>query len=163
MTQQIHSTGRGGAGNIGPSDGTYTDGDIIREGNASNPTGSSGRGGAGNIGSPATSSPKIVPTNPSSNTTTGTISSNIAGAAEFASVDIIPESATRPVGQPGYENFHTGRAGAGNVHKEKWGGHSTKGEQEKGLKEKDSKGGLVEKVKEMIHGGGKREKTPEVK
>ncbi|EGP88179.1 uncharacterized protein MYCGRDRAFT_85901 [Zymoseptoria tritici IPO323] len=140
MTQQIHSTGRGGAGNIGPSDGTYTDGDIIREGNASNPTGSSGRGGAGNIGSPATSSPKI-----------------------FASVDIIPESATRPVGQPGYENFHTGRAGAGNVHKEKWGGHSTKGEQEKGLKEKDSKGGLVEKVKEMIHGGGKREKTPEVK
>ncbi|KJX93461.1 hypothetical protein TI39_contig4311g00003 [Zymoseptoria brevis] len=158
MTQQIHSTGRGGAGNIGPSDGTYTDGDIIREGNSANPTGSSGRGGAGNIG--ASPSPKVVPTNPGSNTT---VPSNPAGAAEFASVDIIPESATRPVGQPGYENFHTGRAGAGNVHKEKWGGHSTKGEQEKGLKEKDSKGGLVEKVKEMIHGGAKREKTPEVK
>lgn len=48
----IHSTGRGGAGNIGPDANTYVDGDIVREGQqgvSNAPEYSAGRGGAGTL------------------------------------------------------------------------------------------------------------------
>ena len=40
-----------------------------------------------------------------------------------ASKDYIPETATREQ-TPEYANFHTGRGGQGNVHMDKYGGHS---------------------------------------
>lgn len=69
-----------------------------------------------------------------------------------ASKDAIPESATRPEGEKGYENFHTGRAGAGNVHKEKYGGHSSPQTPEhKAVKEGHQKdGSFVDKVKHAV-------------
>ncbi|KAJ4341120.1 hypothetical protein N0V95_007313 [Ascochyta clinopodiicola] len=86
-TTPIHSTGRGGAGNIGPDDTVYADGAITREG----PQGesianefSTGRGGAGNIGK----SPRLGP-------------QDVDGRR---SADIIPELATREA----QDEFHTG-------------------------------------------------------
>lgn len=88
---ELHSTGRGGAGNIAPdNDTTYTDGGITREG----PIGdqgdgaySAGRGGAGNI-----NSPHVKP---------------VKGQA--GDTDVIPETAFKQPGEgPGYENYHTG-------------------------------------------------------
>lgn len=75
----------------------------------------------------------------------------------------VPESATRVEGAQGYENYHTGRAGAGNVHKDKHGGHSGPQTPEHGaVKEGHQKdGGFLEKVKHAI-GLDKKEKTPEV-
>ncbi|KAJ4287366.1 hypothetical protein N0V90_012765 [Kalmusia sp. IMI 367209] len=98
----LHSTGRGGAGNIGHDPTIYTDGAIVREGLQGQGDGdfSTGRGGAGNI----TKSPLIRP----------------ADGSPRHSSDYIPEDALR---KP-QENFHTGRGGEGNVHKEKYGGHS---------------------------------------
>ncbi|KAF2750719.1 hypothetical protein M011DRAFT_474226 [Sporormia fimetaria CBS 119925] len=99
----IHSTGRGGAGNIGPDSTVYTDGGIVREGVqglSSEGEYSTGRGGAGNIAK----SPHL-------------------GASEAEgrrSHDYIPETSLRE----GQKEFHTGRGGSGNVHKEKYGGHS---------------------------------------
>ncbi|EMC95163.1 hypothetical protein BAUCODRAFT_35155 [Baudoinia panamericana UAMH 10762] len=108
---RIHSTGRGGAGNIGQDPNTvYVDGDIVREGVEGETSRSSepvGRGGAGNVlHSPRTGTPAagINPSVPPSK-------------------DFIPETATRTA--EGHENFHTGRGGQGNVHKDKYGGHST--------------------------------------
>ncbi|CZT19230.1 uncharacterized protein RCC_05076 [Ramularia collo-cygni] len=130
----IHSTGRGGAGNIGPDDNVYVAGDITREGihGSSNAKEySNGRGGAGNI---------------------------IPATEKGASIDAVPESATRHEGSMGYDKFHTGRSGAGNVYKEKYGGHSNpQTPEQKPVKE----GGIVEKVKHVM-GLDKREKTPEV-
>ncbi|KAF1810539.1 hypothetical protein P152DRAFT_515719 [Eremomyces bilateralis CBS 781.70] len=98
----IVSTGRGGSGNIGRDPTVYADGGIVREGHPGvSETGeySSGRGGAGNI----VHSPKVVP---------------VGKAGE----DFVPEIDTIPAGhQP---DFHTGRGGDGNVHREKYGGHS---------------------------------------
>ncbi|KAF1959121.1 hypothetical protein CC80DRAFT_320674 [Byssothecium circinans] len=109
----IHSTGRGGAGNIGPDSTVYSDGSIVREGIQGESEGdySTGRGGAGNIAK----SPQVRPSdhNPRH------------------SQDYIPEQNLRQ----GQENFHTGRGGEGNVHKEKYGGHSHSSER-KGLGEK---------------------------
>ncbi|KAF1969943.1 hypothetical protein BU23DRAFT_582451 [Bimuria novae-zelandiae CBS 107.79] len=98
----IHSTGRGGAGNIGPDSTVYHDGSIVREGIQGQGNGdfSTGRGGAGNI----SKSPLIRP----------------ADGSPRTSSDYIPEDVLR---KP-QENFHTGRGGEGNVHKEKYGGHS---------------------------------------
>merc|ERR1711881_625022 len=92
----IHSTGRGGQGNIGPDTTQYTDGGIVREGVAGESADgeySSGRGGAGNIGGATggRASQEVVP----------------------------PESEVKP-----QDDFHTGRGGGGNVHKEKYGGHT---------------------------------------
>ncbi|KAF2217423.1 hypothetical protein CERZMDRAFT_54900 [Cercospora zeae-maydis SCOH1-5] len=147
-TTPIHSTGRGGAGNIGPDANTYIDADIVREGQvgvSNQPEYSAGRGGAGNIVHPASG--------PGS-----------------ASEEIIPESATRNVGPgDGYDNFHTGRGGQGNVYKEKYGGHSTKKEQIAAEARNSPKvgptthkegGGLLEKVKHAV-GLDNKEKTPE--
>merc|ERR1711939_99031 len=92
----IHSTGRGGQGNIGPDTTQYTDGGIVREGvQGESPDGeySSGRGGAGNIG---------------------------AGSVGRASTDVVPKENEVKA----QEDFHTGRGGGGNVHKEKYGGHT---------------------------------------
>ncbi|RVX75641.1 hypothetical protein B0A52_00994 [Exophiala mesophila] len=85
------SHGRGGAGNLGPDDTPYTDGEIVREG----PTGdqgdgpySAGRGGAGNI----EHSSKAVGSTPHDH-------------------EVVPEVATRPSNE---EPHHVGRGGAGN-------------------------------------------------
>ncbi|PVI08111.1 hypothetical protein DM02DRAFT_608213 [Periconia macrospinosa] len=103
MSTPIHSTGRGGAGNIGPDSTVYSDGGIVREGYEGQGEGeySTGRGGAGNI----TKSPLVKAQDE---------------AQPRRSQDYIPEQSLRA----GQENFHTGRGGEGNVHKEKYGGHS---------------------------------------
>ncbi|KAF2650208.1 hypothetical protein K491DRAFT_609257 [Lophiostoma macrostomum CBS 122681] len=109
----IHSTGRGGAGNIGPDEHVYTDGGITREGvqgQSHDGEFSTGRGGAGNIGR----SPQLA-----------------AQDQARRSQDFIPETSLRE----GQENFHTGRGGEGNIHKEKYGGHSHSPER-KGLGDK---------------------------
>jgi len=96
----IHSTGRGGAGNIGASEGVYVDGNIVREGvSGGSRTGeySSGRGGLGNMVQPLQ--------------TTGSDGPN------STSTEIIPESAMHHVtGNHEHENYHYGRGGVGNVH-----------------------------------------------
>ncbi|GAB7364182.1 hypothetical protein MBLNU230_g4733t1 [Neophaeotheca triangularis] len=131
---EVHSTGRGGAGNIGKDEATYTDANIVREGIAGESNRaeySSGRGGAGNmVNSPA----------PPANST-GAFQAPPPGSEE-----VVPEPATREH-RPGedYADFHTGRGGGGNVHREKYGGHS-KPQKEAGEK----KEGLGEKIKEKI-------------
>ncbi|KAF2234531.1 hypothetical protein EV356DRAFT_501780 [Viridothelium virens] len=138
MADEIHSTGRGGAGNIGRDPTTYVDGEIVREGFAgeSGRTNeadfSTGRGGAGNI----QHSPRVKPS-----------------ADRTDSSDIIPETALR-AGE-GHENFHTGRGGAGNEHVEKFGGHSKDPNRET----------LGDKVKHLFHKEGhhdekKHEESP---
>ena len=142
---KYHSTGRGGwslssfvphnpssnnfagAGNIGPGEGIYVDSEIVREG----PLGesgrpnqeeySAGRGGAGNmVPSPRNGSP--VP-----------------------SQDVIPETATKEK----YDNFHTGRGGQGNVHKDKYDGHSKPPKSER-------RESFVEKAKHAVGLDGKK-------
>ena len=109
-----------GAGNIGSDSNTYADGGIVREGTAGESERaeySAGRGGAGNI----------LPGSPRPGTSRA--NTPLASTAHVASEeDIVPETATRSA--EGHENFHTGRGGGGNVHKEKYGGHSTRKEQE---------------------------------
>ncbi|KAI4171466.1 MAG: hypothetical protein LQ343_004204 [Gyalolechia ehrenbergii] len=73
---------------------------------------SHGRGGAGNI-----ESPHVKPT-------------NIGG--QRGDSDVIPETALREPGAS-YENYHTGRGGGGNVHKER---HDAETGEQKGLGEK---------------------------
>ncbi|KAF2013519.1 hypothetical protein BU24DRAFT_424525 [Aaosphaeria arxii CBS 175.79] len=118
----IHSTGRGGAGNIGPDSTVYTDGGIVREGivgeSVDGPY-STGRGGAGNVGA----SPSLQPTRPEGR----------------RSIDYIPENALRPH----EENYHTGRGGSGNVHRE--GSHSPN------LAAQQDKKGLGDKIKHVLH------------
>ena len=91
-----------------------------------------------------------------------------SGGISKPSEEIVPESATRAAGGD-YSDFHTGRGGQGNIHKEKYGGHST-------LKEQDAanlrnspknspkvgaqKESMLEKVKHAV-GLDKKEKTPE--
>ena len=122
---QIHLTQYSGAGNIGEGEGTYADGDIVREGVVgapSHPGGgeySAGRGGVGNM---------VDPPN------------------KGGSVEAIPETATKGPGDH-YEDFHTGRAGAGNVHKEKYGGHTKPQTPEQKGKQG---GGFVEKAKQAV-------------
>ncbi|KIW07819.1 uncharacterized protein PV09_01738 [Verruconis gallopava] len=93
----IHSTGRGGAGNVGHDNTEYTDGGIVREGIVGAGEGdySTGRGGAGNI---------------------------VEHPEKRPSMDIVPK--VNEIPHEGHEDFHTGRGGGGNVHKEKYGGHS---------------------------------------
>ncbi|KAF2204604.1 hypothetical protein GQ43DRAFT_364256 [Delitschia confertaspora ATCC 74209] len=124
----IHSTGRGGAGNIGPDNNTYVDAGIVREGyqgESLDGAYSTGRGGAGNVGK----SPSLGPQ---------------ADFGRRGSSDIVPETALRSH----QENFHTGRGGGGNVHREKYGGHSNPPR----AATPDSKdGGLKDKVKSLFH------------
>ncbi|KAF2716713.1 hypothetical protein K431DRAFT_307555 [Polychaeton citri CBS 116435] len=129
----IHSTGRGGAGNIGEDTATYVDGDIIREGTPQ-PGGSTGRGGAGNIAP----SPRLSPA-PGSGNVSASNSPSLGPVHQTE--DVVPESATRQPGEE-YGNFHTGRGGAGNEHRERYGGHSHSHEK-KGE-------GLLEKAKHAI-------------
>ena len=58
----------------------------------------------------------------------------------------------------GYENFHTGRGGQGNVHKDKYGGHSSP--QRDASEERGGKGGLLEKAKEKLGLGDKDKGSP---
>ncbi|KAG9677885.1 hypothetical protein KCV03_g2153, partial [Aureobasidium melanogenum] len=128
MADGIHSTGRGGAGNIGHDDTLYTDGSIVREGfvgESSKPEYSSGR--AGNI----VDSPRVGPVDGKSS----------------GSEDVIPEPAMR--NSAGYDNFHTGRGGEGNIYKEKYGGHSAP-TQEKGKEQQHEKESLGDKVKHLF-------------
>ncbi|KAK5172000.1 uncharacterized protein LTR77_003637 [Saxophila tyrrhenica] len=157
MADEVHSTGRGGAGNIGHDSTVYTDGDIVREGvvgEPGHPGGgdySSGRGGAGNV----VPSPRATPV------PEGTAHPPPA-VVEAGSTDAIPEPAMRQQ-HPGYENFHTGRGGGGNVHKDKFGGHTSKREQEeaeerKADADKDKKGGgFMEKAKHAMGMDKKKE------
>ncbi|KAI9662389.1 MAG: hypothetical protein M1821_008556 [Bathelium mastoideum] len=127
MAEGIHSTGRGGAGNIGRDSTTYVDGEIVREGVAgesgrpNEEEFSTGRGGAGNI----QHSPAIKPS-----------------AGRTDSSEIVPETALR-AGE-GHENYHTGRGGAGNEHVDKFGGHSKDPNRET----------LGDKVKHLLHRDG---------
>ncbi|MCJ1298468.1 hypothetical protein MMC08_001258 [Hypocenomyce scalaris] len=96
-TEPIVSHGRGGAANIRPDPTPYADGEIVREG----PVGdqgdgafSTGRGGTANIGSPHVKPTLKAP----------------------GDEDIVPETAIKP--GEAYENYHTGRGGEGNIHKE---------------------------------------------
>ncbi|KAH7076642.1 hypothetical protein BKA63DRAFT_602402 [Paraphoma chrysanthemicola] len=118
-TQPIHSTGRGGAGNIGPDDHVYTDGGIVREG-VQGESLAGGRGGAGNIAK----SPLLAP------------QSEHTGRR---SQDFVPEINARE----GQDEFHTGRGGAGNVYKEKHGGHSSS--------QSPERKGLGDKIKHALH------------
>jgi len=130
---QLHSTGRGGAGNIGQDDNVYVDGDIVREGVAGESKGaeySAGRGGAGNM--------------------------HHAERTGIASEEVVPESATRAPGAE-YENYHTGRGGQGNVHRDQFGGHSAAPKEHNG--HDGGIHGLVEKAKQAV-GLDKKEKTP---
>ncbi|KAI4744408.1 hypothetical protein E4T50_05269 [Aureobasidium sp. EXF-12298] len=141
MADGIHSTGRGGAGNIGHDDTLYTDGSIVREGfvgESSKPEYSSGHQdtadekltatkGAGNI----VDSPRVGPVDGKSS----------------GSEDVIPEPAMR--NSAGYDNFHTGRGGEGNIYKEKYGGHSAP-TQEKDKEQQHEKESLGDKVKHLF-------------
>ncbi|KAI9720057.1 MAG: hypothetical protein M1812_003184 [Candelaria pacifica] len=104
-----------GQGNINPDSNVYADGEIVREGPVSGHADEgpvvTGRGGAGNIGSP-----RQKPT-------------------ERNDQEIIPETAIRDNG-PGYENYHVGRGGEGNVHKDKTSHSEGHNGHHKGLGEK---------------------------
>jgi hypothetical protein len=161
----IHSTGRGGAGNIGPDETIYTDGDIVREGTpgaSHHAEYSAGRGGAGM--QPATPIPLRNPLPLSPHLTNLPPTGNIVQATSHApSNDSIPEPATRPIGVAAgaeYEDFHTGRGGQGNVHRERFGGHSSQAEQDAAEAEAGGKReGLIGKV---VHAMGlDREKERE--
>ncbi|TKA28221.1 hypothetical protein B0A50_04193 [Salinomyces thailandicus] len=118
-----------GAGNIGPDPNTYTDSSITREapvGESPRPEFSTGRGGAGNV---------IQTPN-----TPATATENTSAISE----EIVPETAMRAQ-TPEYDNFHTGRGGQGNVHRERFGGHSSKKEEEGAGKES-----LMEKAKHAM-------------
>ncbi|KAF6230007.1 hypothetical protein HO133_004345 [Letharia lupina] len=122
-SEPIVSHGRGGAGNIEHDEKAYTDGEIVREGalgDQGDGPYSSGRGGAGNMESPSLKPRK--------------------GSAMPGDDDVVPETAMRP--EPAYENFHTGRGGEGNVHRDRPAGHEHEG--------------LKEKAKHLF-GGGKKE------
>lgn len=56
--------------------------------------------------------------------------------------DVVPETAMRPA-KAEYENFHTGRGGGGNVHRDHPEGHEHEG--------------LKEKAKHLFGGAGKKE------
>lgn len=147
MSNPVHSTGRGGAGNIGHDANNYVDGAIVREGAVGEsgvPEYSAGRGGAGNM---------VQPTGSQSNK---------------PSEEVIPESATR-IGGSDQDNFHTGRGGQGNIHKEKYGGHSSAKEQDAAIAKNSPKNSphvgaqkesILEKVKHAV-GLDKKEQSPE--
>lgn len=68
--------------------------------------------------------------------------------------EIVPETATRHDAAGNYAEFHTGRGGQGNIHKDKYGGHSSKAEQDAAEKkdaEHQQKEGVGEKVKKALH------------
>jgi len=112
----------------------YTDGAIVREGAAGESADgdySAGRGGAGNM----VASPKGGP------------------IGRRSSQDVVPEAAL--VDHKGHENYHTGRGGGGNVHREgqvqEGLGHHHHGEG----KHKES---VIDKVKHALHHDKKEEK-----
>ncbi len=133
----------------------YVEGEITREGVIGQPGHlqggdySAGRGGAGNmVPSPRTGTPVSVKggRQPPPPAPVGT---------SIESSDAIPETAMREQ-HPGYDKFHTGRGGGGNIHKDKYGGHSTKKEQEEAEKTKEGKSdGFMAKVKHAL--GGNKE------
>jgi len=137
MPDPIISHGRGGAGNITPDETPYADGGIVREGplgDQGDGSYSAGRGGAGNI-----SSPSIRPTK-----------GKTPGDA-----DVVPETATKVLGE-GYDNFHVGRGGEGNIHREREKeveglNNGKRGEGGEGT----GKEGVAEKAREMV-GLGKK-------
>ena len=127
-----------GQGNIGKDPNTYVEGDIVREGVYGEPSHvgggeySAGRGGAGNMVHVSRDSP--APGTPP------------PGGSE----EVIPESNWKRAGEQ-YEDYHTGRGGGGNVHRDKYGGHS------KPQKEHKEGGGLMDKAKHMVGMDKKKE------
>ena len=122
-----------GVGNIGPDDAEYVSADsTVREGvygepsHHGQPEYSAGRGGAGNM----VPSPRINP-------------SEGPGSAVGGSVETMPEG--QRVGE-NYADFHTGRGGEGNVHRDKFGGHSHPPKEQK----EGHGGGLLEKAKHAV-------------
>lgn len=85
-----------------------------------------GRGGAGNFAA-------------------GTGAKPAGGAAAPTSEDVIPEPAFRSA--EGYENFHTGRGGQGNVHRAEFGGHSNAQSEHKGEHKHEN---ILDKAKHAI-------------
>ncbi|KAK3669842.1 hypothetical protein LTR78_010300 [Recurvomyces mirabilis] len=130
MPEQLHSTGRGGAGNIGEDTTQYVDGGITREGvlgESSRGEYSAGRGGAGNM-----------------------IESPRTGTPVAHSQDVVTEPSMRTA--EGHENFHTGRGGGGNVHKDKYGGHShAQGGEQSNIVDKAKHALGMDKKKEHEH------------
>ena len=67
----------------------------------------------------------------------------------------MPETATREDRTGDYANYHTGRGGLGNVHKDKFGGHSSQKEQDEAEKraqqQVEGKEGFGDKVKKALH------------
>ncbi|KAL9113414.1 MAG: hypothetical protein Q9227_002455 [Pyrenula ochraceoflavens] len=121
--QPMHSTGRGGQGNIGPGEGDYIDTGITREGLAGDQGAgpySSGRGGAGNIGgTPRSGSPAV-------------------GSQKRSDQEYANEADVRPSMK---EDHHFGRGGAGNeihTHEE--------GKQQEGFMDK-----VKQKVDGVLH------------
>jgi hypothetical protein len=64
-----------------------------------------------------------------------------AAKEQPGSVEMIPEPAMKAGEQ--YGDFHTGRGGEGNIHRDKYGGHSKPQHEKK-------EGGLLEKAKHVI-------------
>ena len=140
MSNPIHSTGRGGAGNIAHDPNTYTDGSIVREGavgDQGDGAYSAGRGGVGNI-----NSPHMKPTK-----------------GQAGDADVVPETAIRKPGEE-YDNYHTGvsgynhcdvgvatltlnqRGGQGNIHRE----HEQQGEHKESVVDK-----IKDKAQQVLH------------
>jgi len=142
----IHSTGRGGAGNIGSDpDATYVDGDIVREGVAGEPENpgrdySAGRGGAGNIIPPARTGASARNASASHDT----LPPPAGQQPQQPQHDFVPETATRTSRS---SDYHTGRGGEGNVHRDMYGGHSSPQKEHRGSGKVEE---LVEKAKHAI-------------
>lgn len=77
----------------------------------------------------------------------GDVSHAAQGSARRDDV-VVPETNLREEHQA---DFHTGRGGQGNIHKDKYGGHSSQAEQNSGA---TGKKGLGEKVKEALKMNG---------
>ena len=68
---------------------------------------------------------------------------------------IVPETNFKKAGEQ-YSDFHTGRGGAGNEHRDKYGGHSKPPKERK-------ESGLLDKAKQMIGKERKPSEEPESK
>lgn len=109
------------------------------------------------VPSPRTGTPATNPTSSSSAFDPPAAQQMTSGGV--GSSEVVPETATRTPGES-YENFHTGRGGQGNVHRDKYGGHSKAqhDHQHSHQQQEGGKGeGFVEKVKHALGGHKERE------
>ena len=74
------------------------------------------------------------------------------------SEEVVPETSMRQAGEQ-YADFHTGRGGEGNIHRDKYGGHSKP--QKKDGEGGGGGGGLMDKAKHAVGlDRKKREESP---